>query len=336
MSDFGYEQTEVKQSLISRVLNSKFSFVINLILLLLTFFTTTVAGINWMYGPEVAMNLDNFYLGYPFSFSILFILGCHEFGHYFASLYHRVKATLPFFIPMPFIAGFINFGTLGAVIKTKTPIPNKRALMDIGVWGPIAGFVASLGILIYGFTHLPDVSYILRIHPDYFSEVKLEGGLHLEFGSNLLYLFLQKLLTNPQIEFVPPMSEIYHYPYLCVGWFGLFVTAMNLFPVGQLDGGHISYAMFGKFKHLKVAQITFYFLILLGLGGLVGEFFNLAFPIGWSGWLFWALIVRFAIKLEHPDVYDPIELDSKRKFLGYFAILIFVVSFIPTPFFIVW
>lgn len=332
MSD--YYEVQKPKSTLSKIFQSKFSFIINIILFGITFFTTTVAGVSWTFGSAAAMDLDYFHIGLPYSFSILFMLGCHEFGHYFAARYHKVKATLPFFIPFPMTEIFLNFGTLGAVIKTQSPINTRRAMFDIGVAGPIAGFIACVLILVYGFLHLPPAEFILTIHPDYFIKSGETNSLALEFGSNLLYSGMQFLLTNPSIEFVPPMSEIYHYPFLCVGWFGLFVTAMNLIPVGQLDGGHIFYSMFGTNLHRKIADVTFALLMILGIAGFASEFFNLNFPLGWSGWIFWALILRFLIKLYHPEIYDPVVLDPKRKLIGYLAIVIFIISFTPVPFYI--
>lgn len=324
------EEEKVKTNFFS----GKYSYIINIVLFILTFFTTTIAGIAWIAGPVAAFNLNNFHLGLPYSISILFVLGVHEFGHYFAAKYHRVKATLPYFIPFPVSDIFLNFGTLGAVIKTKSIIPDKKSMFDIGVAGPIASFLASVGLLIYGFTHLPGIEYILQIHPDYFNPIKNQDALELEFGTNLIYLTLQKLFTNPSVDFVPPMTEIYHYPFLCVGWFGLFVTAMNLIPVGQLDGGHISYSMFSTQTHRRIADISFILLIVLGMLGFLSEYFTWNFPVGWTGWIFWALILKFFVKLYHPEVLDTTELDPRRKLIGYFAIFILAVSFIPAPFYI--
>jgi membrane-associated protease RseP (regulator of RpoE activity) len=147
-------------------------------------------------------------------------------------------------------------------------------------------------------------------------------------------LILQKLFTNPQSEFIPPMTEIYHYPFLCVGWFGLFVTAMNLIPVGQLDGGHISYSLFSTSTHRRIADLSFVALIIFGMLGFLSEYLNWNLPLGWTGWLFWALILKFFVKLYHPEVPFQNELDPRRKLIGYFAIFIFIVSFIPAPFYI--
>ncbi|MCX7875763.1 MAG: site-2 protease family protein [Melioribacteraceae bacterium] len=307
--------------------------IVNLILLIITFITTTIAGVEWTTGKPAPYEFNDLVLGLPYSLSILFVLGVHEFGHYFASIYHRVKATLPFFIPFPPITGFFNFGTMGAVIKTKSLIPNNKAMFDIGVAGPISGFFASLILLIYGYTHLPDVSYILAIHPDYFSPDYGKGAVGLEFGDNLLIILIRNIFVNPE-QFVPPMSEIYHYPFLCVGWFGLFITSMNLIPVGQLDGGHLIYSMFGPKIHEAIASVSLIILLVIGSFGFLESFLDLQLHFGWSGWLLWAFILYFFIKVKHPPVMYFEKLSLGRLAIGYFAIIIFIVSFSPTPFLI--
>lgn len=307
--------------------------LINLLLLIITFITTTFAGVEWTTGKAGPYEFNDLVIGLPYSLSILFVLGVHEFGHYFASLYHKVKATLPFFIPFPPISGFFNFGTMGAVIKTKSIIPNNKAMFDIGVAGPIAGFVASLILLIYGYTHLPDVSYILSIHPDYFSPSYGKNAIGLEFGNNLLMIIIKNLFANPE-QFIPPMSEIYHYPFLCVGWFGLFVTSMNLIPVGQLDGGHVIYSMFGTKVHEAIASVSLIVLLIIGSLGFLENFLGWNIHFGWSGWLLWAFILYFFIKVKHPPVLYYEKLSSGRMIIGIIAILIFIVSFSPTPFLI--
>ncbi len=300
-------------------------------LFLVTLVTTIIAGVEWTTGKMGPYEFNDLANGLPYAFSILFILGVHEFGHYFAAVYHKVKTTLPYFIPFPPISGFFNFGTMGAVIKTKEPIPNNKAMFDIGVAGPIAGFVACLIVLIYGFTHLPPVEYLLKIHPDYFLPTYGKEGIELRFGDTLIFALLRHIFTGPN-DFVPPMTEIYHYPYLCVGWFGLFVTAMNLIPVGQLDGGHVIYSMFNEKKHEAVASISMILLMALGVLGVLNSFFNLNIKFGWSGWLFWAFILYFFIKVKHPPVHQFEELSAGRKIIGYIAIIIFIISFSPTPF----
>jgi membrane-associated protease RseP (regulator of RpoE activity) len=300
-------------------------------LFLITLVTTTIAGVEWTTGKIGPYELSTLASGLPYALSILFVLGVHEFGHYFAAVYHKVKATLPYFIPFPPIAGFFNFGTMGAVIKTKSVIPNNKAMFDIGVAGPLAGFVACMVILVFGFTHLPPVEYILKIHPDYFLPSYGKNGLELRFGDTIIFALLRQLLTSPN-QFVPPMSEIYHYPFLCVGWFGLFVTSMNLIPVGQLDGGHVIYSMFNSKKHEAIASVSLILLLAIGILGVLDNLFDIRIRFGWSGWLFWAFILYFFIKVKHPPVYQFEELNAGRKIIGYVAIIVFIISFSPTPF----
>ncbi len=305
---------------------SRFRPFLHLLLFLLTLFTTAVAGVQWLNLDP--FDLRNFPLGIEYACAILFILASHEFGHYFAARHHGVSATLPYFIPFPNLPGFINFGTLGAVIRTRSAVPSKKVMFDIGVAGPITGFVATLLVLIYGFTHLPGTDYILRIHPDYFTHAP--DGLALTFGNTLLYQALSLILTNPSTQFVPPMSEMYHYPFLCAGWFGLFVTAMNLIPIGQLDGGHIAYAMFGR-GHRYISRICFGLLLVLGLVSLL-PLIGVGVTIGWFGWLIWALILLFMIRLDHPPVLQEEPLDDTRRLVGWTAFLMFALSFSPSPF----
>ena len=306
---------------------------LHLLLFLITFFTTTVAGYEWVRGFSNKTEFFELVYGLPYALSILFVLGTHEFGHYFAAKIHKVKATLPYFIPFPSILGFLNFGTLGAVIKIKSPIPSKKALFDIGVAGPIAGFIASTILIIYGFTHLPGKEYLIWIHPDFDLPTYGKGGLALVFGDSLLFSFLREVFTSSK-DFIPPMSEIYHYPYLCVGWFGYFVTAMNLIPVGQLDGGHIVYSLFGEKKQYTISSVALIILIILGVAGILIAYLEVPLNLGWSGWLFWAAILFFVIKVKHPPIYDDTPLNMRRKILGYVTIAIFFLCFIPAPFLI--
>jgi len=313
-----------------KIKKSKKNYAIHISLFLITFLTTLLAGMEWTTGKMGPYEFDNLIKGLPYAFSILFILSAHEFGHYFASVYHKVDATLPYYIPFPPIPYFINFGTMGAVIKTKSPVRSNKAMFDIGVAGPIAGFFASLIVLIYGFINMPGVEYILKIHPDFFSPNYGKHSLNLIFGNNLLFAFLRDLFSSPG-KFMPPMSEVYHYPYLCVGWFGLFVTAMNMLPVGQLDGGHIVYSMFGSKIHEHLAGISLLFLGALGFMGIFDSFFNLQLNIGWSGWLFWGIILYFIIKMHHPPVERFEPLGKGRMAIGYFSLFILIITFAPAP-----
>ncbi|MBP8976372.1 MAG: site-2 protease family protein [Bacteroidetes bacterium] len=327
------------------------SIPFHILLFLLTFFTTTVAGVFWL--NKDPFDLENFHYGIPYATALLFILACHEFGHYFAARYHKVESTLPYFIPFPMVPSImgiflLNFGTFGAVIRTRSVVPNKRAMFDIGVAGPLAGFVASVAVLIYGFTHLPGTEFILSIHPDYNFATNASShanGISLSFGSTLLYSALQQIFTHPD-QFVPPMTEIYHYPFLCVGWFGLFVTALNLIPMGQFDGGHVIYAMFGN-AHKKIARVVSTLLIILGAPALLDAFLRILLAVifkkeygplipfvqySWSGWLVWALIAIYVIKIYHPPVPDETEIDPLRKLIGWITIGVFIVSFSLIPF----
>jgi membrane-associated protease RseP (regulator of RpoE activity) len=306
------------------------NYLIHIGLFLVTFITSTLAGVEWTTGKLPPYEFYQLTQGLPYSLCILTIITFHEFGHYFAARFHRVNSTLPFYIPFPPIPYFINFGTMGAVIKTKSPIYSKKAMFDIGIAGPLSGFVICLIILIYGFTHVPSIDYLLKIHPDYFSADYGKDGMNLVFGNSILFSFLKLVFVDPK-TFFPPMSEIYHYPYLVAGWFGLLVTAMNMIPVGQLDGGHISYTMFGSKKHYNIAAIAAIALLVLGFAGLLDSFLELNFGVGWSGWLFWAFILYFIIKLKHTPVIDESPLDKKRIYLGYLSFFILIISFSPAP-----
>jgi membrane-associated protease RseP (regulator of RpoE activity) len=331
MSYYPDQSTDITYQ--KRTKKDKKNYLLHIGLFIITFITTTIAGAEWTTGMAGPYEVDHLIVGLPYSISILFILTCHEFGHYFAAIYHKVKATFPYYIPFPPIPFFLNFGTMGAVIRTKSPVPNKKAMFDIGVAGPIAGFIACLIVLVYGFTNIPGEEYILAIHPDYYSPEYGQSGINLTFGNTILFSFFKVIFVSPG-QFFPPMSEVYHYPFLCVGWFGLFITAMNMIPVGQLDGGHVGYTLFGKETHFKIAVVSFSILFVIGVLGIIESSFDLYLGIGWSGWLFWALILYFIIKVEHPPIPDDTELDFKRKLLGYFSFFILIISFSPTPFLI--
>lgn len=210
--------------------------------------------------------------GLLFGLSLLLFLTVHEFGHYFAARRHRVDTSLPYYIPLP---PFVGFGTLGAVIRIREPIPTTRKLFDIGAAGPIAGFVVALALLLYALATLPPPTYLLdqaghealkAFIEEYgrFPEGRVGGrpGETLVIGQTLLYWGLSQLFPH-----VPPMYEMYHYPVLFASWLGLFFTALNLLPVGQLDGGHILYALVGPKWHALLART---FVLLLLTSGAVG------------------------------------------------------------------
>jgi len=308
----------------------KDNYLLHIGLFIVTFITTTIAGVEWTTGRLGPYEIETLLKGLPYSISIMVIISFHEFGHYFAARYHKVSATLPNYIPFPPISYFINFGTMGAVIRTRQRIYSRKAMFDIGIAGPLSGFAVCLVILIYGFTNVPGVEYILSIHPEYLEPEFGKNGLSLVFGDSILFTSLRAIFADHS-KFFPPMTEIYHYPFLCAGWFGLLITSMNMIPVGQLDGGHIAYTMFGDENSYKVSVIAFLILFVLGIIGIVDGTLELGLGIGWGGWLFWSLILYFIIKLKHPPVPDPVPLSKGRMLLGYLSFFIFVISFSPAP-----
>jgi len=267
----------------------------NLVLFVITLFTTTLAG-ALQSGANPFEAPSSILKGIPFSATLLLILGVHEFGHYFASKRWGVKATLPYFIPFPTL-----IGTLGAVIKVKSRIPSRKALVDIGASGPICGFVMAIVVSWFG------LSSSRPVPP---SEVP--AGIML--GESIAF----KVISRFAVGELPEGYDLELSPVAFAGWLGLFITALNLLPMGQLDGGHVIYALFGR-KHRFVA-----------LGALL-----VILPLGtrWLGWLIWGILMVFMGLMKHPPPMDPYTpLDGRRKFIALLAIAIFIVSFIPVPF----
>jgi membrane-associated protease RseP (regulator of RpoE activity) len=276
---------------------------LNLVLFFVTITTTMLSGsmlfltewsIKGMFIPHNLLNGLVF-----FSFPLMAILGIHELGHYFVSRKHNVAASLPFFIPIP-PNPILPLGTLGAVISMREPIPDRKALIEIGIAGPIAGFLVSIPILLVGLGMSSIVS--LQSIP--------EGTLML--GDNLLILLFSNIMFT-----IPEGYTINLHPAAFAGWVGLLVTAINLLPAGQLDGGHIARgALKEKHKYASFAAIAL--LILFSLFG--------------GGWLFMAFIIIFFIGAGHPPALNEfVPLDAKTKGLVFLAILIFVLSFTPVP-----
>ncbi|GAB4416994.1 MAG: site-2 protease family protein [Bacteroidia bacterium] len=248
-----------------------------------TAFTVLLAGAEMRTGRSVFGDLSRaeWWAGLPYMLALLAFITVHEFGHYFTARYHRVRATLPFYIPL-YIPGFFNIGTLGAVIMLRETPGSTRKFFDIGIAGPLAGFVVALGLLIYGFATLPDLeTYVMAIHPEY-EEVfcgvpgveemrafqQANGSPGLWMGSNLMYILLARVIPADPSQ-VPPPFEMMHYPLLFTGYLTLFFTALNLLPAGQLDGGHVVYGMFGRKTAGILARITVGGLLLFGGTGLV-------------------------------------------------------------------
>lgn len=244
------------------------------ILFLLTLVATTLSGAEWVYGKSVlgteesALTWTYFWKATAYSLPFLGILFIHEMGHLFTSIHHKVKCSLPYFIPgwLGFI-GAPSIGTFGAVIQMKGFVNSRKKYFDIGVAGPLAGFVIALGVLIYGFQTLPEPSYLFEIHPEY-SDPNFQGygeeALNFELGPNLLFEGLKSAFADP--DRMPEMSEVIHYPFLFAGYLALFFTALNLLPIGQLDGGHVIFGLFPKY-HSQISLVAFTgFLSYAGLG----------------------------------------------------------------------
>ncbi len=249
-------------------------YLVHFSLFILTLLTTTLAGGEWVYGKSImtsgdsALTWEYFFKSMAFSIPFIGILLVHEMGHFFTSLYHKVRCTLPFFIPawLGFI-GAPSIGTFGAIIQMRGLVNSRKKFFDIGIAGPLAGFVVALGVLIYGFTHLPEADYIYQVHPEY-ADPNFEGYgedvLDFELGKNLLFWGMGELLADP--ERLPEMSEVIHYPFLFAGYLALFFTALNLLPIGQLDGGHVIFGLFPK-KNALISLVAFtLFLAYAGLG----------------------------------------------------------------------
>ncbi|GAA4404051.1 site-2 protease family protein [Nibrella viscosa] len=249
-------------------------------LFLLTLITTTLAGAEWMYGrlfipfgDAPTLGWSEFWSGMQFSVPFLAILTVHEFGHYFTAKANQVRVTLPYYIPLWFGLGQ-SIGTLGAFIRIQDYIRSRRKYFDIGIAGPLAGFVLAVIVLWYGFTHLPPADYIFSIHPEYqqygfsygeYVYQKLPPGGAIALGDNLLFWFFKNVVADPSR--LPHPYEMIHYPYLMAGYLALFFTSLNLIPIGQLDGGHILYGLIGRERFQWVAPALFIlFAFYAGLG----------------------------------------------------------------------
>ena len=233
--------------------------------------------------------------GLPFSVAIMSILLGHEMGHYLTCRYYRIDATLPYFIP-----GLPPFGTMGALIKIKSPIQHRAALLEVGIAGPIVGFVLAVPTLIIA---LAKSSYV-ALDPS--------GGL--ELGEPLIFKIMELIMG----KMPPPGMAINLHPIGLAAWFGFFATALNLLPVGQLDGGHVSYALF-RGIHKRISQVLLITLIPLGL-------------FYWQGWLMWTTILLI-IGFRHPmTLDDSLPLSRRHSWLGWIGLTMFVLCFTPMPF----
>ena len=272
------------------------------ILLVLTVFTTLWAGAFQAYPRKLAgpvrMLIDapeTLWLGVPFAATLICILITHELGHYVFSRIHRVPASLPLFIPGP----PHMIGTFGAVIRVNGPIKDRRALFDIGVAGPLAGFAVAVVALIFGL---------------FLSSVVDRTSTIGQLGEPLLLKFMAWLIIGP----LPPQVDVLLHPVAFAAWLGLFITSLNLIPIGQLDGGHVAYALWGT-RHQTIALAVLPLVIALGF-------------VGWPGWFLWALLAMI-FGFGHPPVSNPqVPLGRSRILVSWIAFAVFVLSFAPVPF----
>lgn len=299
----------------------KKTLLIQLGLFLLTIITTTFAGAEWMFSKylffvdeEQQLSFQDFLNGFKFSIPFLLILTVHEFGHYFTAKFHKIKVTLPYYIPL--WLGFIlspSFGTMGAFIRIKEKIRSRLHYFDIGVAGPVAGFVIAIFVIHYGYTHLPEPESVFEIHPEYeqfgldyadhvytydfskqqhyssYLKMRLKDSVthanggelsewyyddfqaydsypNMYFSKPILFLLAEKYWVDDKSK-IPNKEEIMHNPYLLAGLLALFFTALNLLPIGQLDGGHVIFGLFGSKISKKISLVLFsLFLFYAGLG----------------------------------------------------------------------
>ncbi|UCE40503.1 MAG: site-2 protease family protein [Candidatus Aminicenantes bacterium] len=284
---------------------------LNLLLFAVTAVSTFVVGFSWSIGykyaelfsqnpdlvPDAGMvlNPEIVALSLIYTFVLLGILLGHELGHFLLCQHYNIDATLPYFIPAPTL-----IGTMGAFIRIRSPITKKQQLFDIGIAGPLTSFILSLPAIVLGL-------FLSKAVPS------LPEDESLLFGDPLIFKFVGNIVFKD----TPQGFDIVPHPIAFAGWVGILVTALNLFPIGQLDGGHVTYALFGK-KSLKLAPY------IIGIFVLMGIFF-------WIGWFVWALLIYF-LGLKHPRIFDEdIPLSPKRRLLSVLALFIFVVSFTPEP-----
>ncbi|ARV60085.1 site-2 protease family protein [Nostocales cyanobacterium HT-58-2] len=274
-----------------------------LMLLAVTLVTTTLVGVRIAGINPMTLQSDPVELlkGLPYALALITILGIHELGHYLTARRYKIRSTLPYFIPMPFL-----LGTFGAFIQMRSPIPNRKALFDVSIAGPIAGFITTLPLLLWGLAHSEIVSQTEKtglLNPD-----------ALNPNYSILLALLSKLALGSQLT---PKSAIDMHPVAVAGFLGLIVTALNLMPVGQLDGGHIVHAMFGQRTAAIIGQISRLLLLLLSL--VQPEFFP------------WAIILLFLPLIDEPALNDVTELDNKRDICGLLAMALLILIVLPLP-----
>lgn len=272
-------------------------------LLITTIFTTTWAGayIGGATEEQLREAPMLFFSGLPYALALMAILGCHELGHYLMARRYQMQATLPYFIPVPFF-----LGTFGAFIQLRSPVPNRRALFDVGIAGPLSGLVVTLPLLLWGLSQ----STVVPL-PEDASLLNFEA---LDPRSSVMLALLGKLMLGAALT---ANHAIHLNPVAVAGCLGLVVTALNLMPVGQLDGGHIVHAMYGQRTGAIIGQISR--LLVLGLAVVHQEL------------LIWAILLFFIPAVDEPALNDVSELDDRRDGLGLFALALLVMIVLPAP-----
>jgi membrane-associated protease RseP (regulator of RpoE activity) len=272
-------------------------YVIHAGLFLLTVVTTVAAGMLWE-GLDPLKQPALFYRGLPYAGTLLTILFCHEMGHYLTARYYGMDVTLPYFLPAPPVPFIL--GTFGAFIRMKSPPQHRRALLYVGAAGPIAGFCVALPAMIYAYT----TSTVTPIPTE---------GTGLYFGEPLLLQLIGRLVIGP----LPEGAVLTLNSVGLAAWFGLLVTMFNLLPIGQLDGGHIVYALLGR-------ATRYLSWLLIGVLLVLGWYF-------WPGWYFWAL-VGWLTGRRHPTILDQhAPLTRRSQVIAGLALVIFIACFMPVP-----
>ncbi len=254
------------------------TLLIQILLFTITLITTTLAGSEWISGKtflvvETQYSFQDFLSGAWFSIPFLGFLTFHEFGHFLMARYRNIAVTFPYYIPF-WLGPFSSIGTMGAFIRIKEHVNKRNDYFDIGIAGPLAGFVIALGVFVYALIALPGIEYLYSLHPNYeaygadyglYVYKGLDDAMVLRLGDSLMSAALKKIIIGT--GFYPHVNEIVHYPLIMAGYLGLFFTALNLMPIGQLDGGHILYGLIGHKAHNIVSPIFFtVFVFYAGLG----------------------------------------------------------------------
>jgi len=276
---------------------------INIVLFLATILTTLAAGAGLagedLWGSFLAGSLieviQSLLAGLPFAITLLGILGVHELGHYLASRFHGVRATLPYFIPLP----VIGIGTLGAFIQIKSPMTNRKVLFDIGMAGPYAGLLVAIPMLLLG----------IYLSLDNVVPLSFPGTTFSRYGTSIFISGLVQLLAD-----IPAGRTLLLDPILFAAWLGLFLTALNLIPAGQLDGGHAAYAVLGRYAH----GLAYLVVLLLVIAGVI----QLSMQ-----WFIWAFFILLSGVRHPPPMNDITEVGLARKAVGVFSIVLFVLLF---------